>query len=140
MRMLGAVLLLSLCASSWAATCTVSAGGLDFGSYDPFINQALDSAANVSIACDASTAYSIALSPGAGPYEARAMTNGAHQLLYNLYTDATLATVWGDATGDTAIVGGTATTAHHTVYGRIPARQNAYVGTYGDTIVVTLTF
>jgi len=28
----------------------------------------------------------------------------------------------------------------HTVYGRVPGAQNAHVGTYSDTIVVTLTF
>ena len=27
-----------------------------------------------------------------------------------------------------------------TVYGRIPARQNAWVGTYSDTVVVTVEF
>jgi len=137
--MLSAALLM-LAPSLHAATCTVSASGLDFGSYDPFSNQSLDGATTISVACDVGATYSIALSPGAGSYGARAMTNGSYQLLYNLYTDATLATVWGDATGATATVGGAGTVANHTVYGRIPARQNAYVGLYSDTIVVTLTF
>jgi hypothetical protein len=63
-----------------------------------------------------------------------------HQLLYNLYTDATLNTVWGDGTGYSATVSDTQLTAIHTVYGRIPARQNTHVGAYADTIVITLTF
>jgi spore coat protein U-like protein len=29
---------------------------------------------------------------------------------------------------------------NHSVYGRIPARQNAYVGAYADSITVTLNF
>jgi spore coat protein U-like protein len=137
--LLGAALLMTW-QPLWSASCTVSAHGIDFGNYDPFSNQNLDSTANISVVCDVSTTYSVALSPGGGSFGSRVMSNGLHQLLYNLYTDATLATVWGDATGGTAIVGATGLTANHTVYGRIPARQNAYVGFYNDTIVVTLTF
>jgi spore coat protein U-like protein len=68
------------------------------------------------------------------------MTSGIHQLFYNLYIDATLTTVWGDGAGHSATVGATQSVANHTVYGRIPAAQNAHVGVYNDTIVVTLTF
>lgn len=68
------------------------------------------------------------------------MTSGLHQLLYNLYTNATLTTVWGDGTGQSATVGDTQSVANYTVCGRIPARQNAHVGVYNDTIVITLTF
>ena len=126
--------------SLWAATCTVSAGGIAFGGYDPFINQNLDSVGTISINCNVATAYSIALSPGGGSYDERMMTSGIHQLLYNLYTDATLTTVWGDGTGHSATVGGNQAIANHTVYGRVPGAQNAHVGSYNDTIVVTLTF
>jgi spore coat protein U-like protein len=135
----GAVLAL-ICSSSWAATCTVSTSGIAFGGYDPFVAQDVDSVASIGVTCDESTAYSIALSTGAGTYEQRVMTSGLHQLLYNLYTDATLSTVWGDGTGHSAMVGDSQLQATHTVYGRIPARQNPQVGVYGDTIVITLTF
>jgi spore coat protein U-like protein len=37
-------------------------------------------------------------------------------------------------------VSGTGTSSDFTVYGRIPARQNASVGSYSDTITVTITF
>jgi spore coat protein U-like protein len=143
MRLLGvgsgvALSLLSL--SLWAATCTVSTSGIAFGGYDPFVAQDVDSVASIGVTCDVTTSYSIALSTGAGTYEQRVMTSGLHQLLYNLYTDATLSTVWGDGTGHSAMVGDTQLLATHTVYGRIPARQNPPVGVYGDTIVITLTF
>lgn len=137
--LLGVVLSL-ICASSWAATCTLSTGGIAFGGYDPFVAQDVDSVANISVTCDQPTAYSIALSTGGGTYEQRVMTSGLHQLLYNLYTDATLSTVWGDGSGHSATVGDTQLLATYTVYGRIPARQNAHVGVYNDTIVITLTF
>lgn len=136
--LLGGVLLMISC-SLWAA-CTISTSGIAFGGYDPFVNQDVDSAANISVNCDATTPYSIALSTGTGSYEARVMTSGIHHLLYNLYVDATLTTVWGDGTGHSATVSDTQAVANHTVYGRIPARQDAYVGTYSDTIVITITF
>lgn len=136
--MLAAALLL-ISSSPWAA-CTVSTSGIAFGGYDPFVNQDVDSVANISVNCDETTPYSIALSTGTGTYDARVMTSGLHQLLYNLYVDATLTTVWGDGTGHSATVNDNQAVANHTVYGRIPARQDAYVGVYSDTIVITLTF
>lgn len=105
-----------LSTSLWAATCTVSASGIAFGGYDPFVNQDVDSVANISVNCDATTSYSIALSTGTGSYDSRVMTSGIHQLLYNLYIDATLTTVWGDGTGHSAIVSDTQAVANHTVY------------------------
>jgi spore coat protein U-like protein len=140
MRSWLAATLLMTSSSLWAATCTVSTSGIAFGGYDPFVNQHVDSVANISVDCDETTPYSIALSTGAGTYDSRAMTSGIHQLLYNLYIDATLTTVWGDGTGDSATVSDTQAIANHIVYGRIPARQDAYVGVYSDTIVITLTF
>ena len=140
MAWLPGMALLMIAPALWSADCAVNASGMEFGSYDAFSNQSLDGAANISVTCDVGTAYSLALSPGAGSYEVRAMAFGLHRLFYNLYTDATLATVWGDGSGDTAIVAAVAPVASHTVYGRIPARQNAYVGIYADTIVVTVTF
>jgi spore coat protein U-like protein len=126
-------------ASPWAA-CTLTTSGIAFGGYDPFVNQDVDSAANISVTCDETTSYSIALSTGNGTYETRAMTSGLHHLLYNLYVDATLTTVWGDGTGQSATVSDTQSAANYTVYGRIPAGQNPYVGVYSDTIVITVTF
>jgi spore coat protein U-like protein len=135
----GVVLALICCAPS-AASCTLSTSGIAFGGYDPFVSHDVDSVANISVTCDQTTSYSISLSTGSGTYDQRIMTSGLHQLLYNLYTDATLSTVWGDGTGHSATVSDTQLVATHTVYGRIPARQNAHVGAYGDTIVITLTF
>lgn len=134
-----ALLLVAPCA--WS-DCTVGAQGVSFGSYDPFADQDSDGAGNIAVTCDAGLAYSIALSAGGGSHAARAMASGPHTLGYNLFTDPARTTVWGDGTGATATVGGTGTgiTANVTVYGRVPARQNAHVGGYSDAIVVTVTF
>jgi spore coat protein U-like protein len=123
-----------------AVQCNVSVQSLTFGSYDTFSSQPLDSTGNVAVSCDVATAYSIALSPGGGTYASRALASGAHRLDYNAYTDATRTAVWGDGTGGSATVAGSGTSANHTVYGRIFARQNAHIGFYADTLTVTLTY
>jgi spore coat protein U-like protein len=132
--------LLLAASTTWSATCSVSADGVNFGNYDPLSSQSLDSTGNISVICDAATAYSLSLSPGRGSYSARAMSNGLHELFYNLYTDATHTTLWGDGSDSTAVVGTTGINDRHTVYGRIPSRQNAFTGNYADTLVITLTF
>jgi spore coat protein U-like protein len=133
------VALLMATNAAWSA-CAVSTLGINFGSYDPFFQQNLDSTGSVEVSCDAATAYSIALSPGRGAYTSRAMANGNNELFYNLYTSVTHATVWGDGIAGTATVDASGMGIEHTVYGSIPARQNAFSGNYSDTIVVTLTF
>jgi len=128
----------------WAqtVTCSLSVTGVSFGSYDVFSGVALDSTGNIGVNCASGVGYSIALSAGGGSFTQRVMANGTHKLNYNLSTDATRIPVWGDGTGGTAIVNGsgTGTSVNHGVYGRIPARQNATVGSYSDSIIVTVTF
>lgn len=139
-RWLLAVALAITAQQGWAALCSFSATGVAFGSYDVFSNQSVDSTSNIAVTCDVSSSYSISLSPGGGSYASRVMASGGHTLNYNLYTDATRTVIWGDGTGSTATVNGSGITGNHTVYGRIPARQNVYVATYSDTITVTLSF
>ena len=123
-----------------AATCSVSAQGVNFGSYDFTSNQPLDSVGHVLVTCDTSTSYTIALSPGTGTFTNRILQSGTNQLLYNLYTDTTHQTIWGDGSSGTMTVSGSSTNGDYPVYGRVPAGQNPYVGSYSDAITVTLTY
>jgi len=120
----------------------MSAQGVNFGSYDPFGRSSLDGAGNIAVTCDLGVAYAIALSSGGGTYAARVMANGPFLLRYNLYTDASRILVWGDGNGATTTVGGSgaATATNLTIYGRVPAEQNAHVGNYFDSVVATVTF
>lgn len=126
--------------ASHAATCSLNVQPVGFGNYDFQSSQNLDSVGHVIVTCDVSTSFSIALSPGAGSFTARTMQNGVYQLAYNLYTDATQTTVWGDGSGGSAIANGSGTNVDQVVYGSAPAGQNPYVGTYSDVITVTLSF
>jgi spore coat protein U-like protein len=122
------------------AACTVSTTSVAFSVYNVFSTLNDDITATVTIRCRPQAAYSLSLSTGAGTYASRTLTNGSFTLGYNLYIDSTRLTIWGDGSAGTATVSGNARDATHTVYGRIPARQNARVGNYTDTIIVTITY
>lgn len=75
----------------------------------------------------------------------RALVNGASYLSYELYTDNTFSTQWPTnscgtpgSTGQTS--NGLLATNSISLYGSLPGGQNVPVGTYSDTLVVTLNF
>lgn len=143
-------------AAQAAIDCSVSTSGVGFGDYDPLLSTADDSSANLAVTCTRvilvdpfNVSYTLSLSRGSsGTYSPRRMNAGTAWLNYNLYRDAARAQVWGDGTNSTGTVAGSASfvwfqttkTNNHTIYGRVPALQNATAGAYTDTIVLTITF
>lgn len=139
-----------------AIDCTASTSGVGFGDYDPVLTAPDDSTANVVVTCTRqifvdpfNVSYTMALSRGSsGNYASRRMNAGTARLNYNLFRDAARSQVWGDGTNSTGTVAGaqnfvwfqTTQTATHTLYGRVPAQQNATPGSYSDAIVLTITF
>lgn len=126
--------------------CSVSASDLAFGNIDPLINatNATDATTAIAVTCANGTVYDVALDAGtgSGTTTARAMTNGAASLNYALYSDASRTANWGNTSGaDTVSDTGTGATQTLTVYGRVlSGQQSAPVGTYADTITVTITY
>lgn len=138
-------------------TCTVGSSGLSFGAFSPLTlaSSPRDSNATIELGCTwdgtgpAEVSYSIALSSGGGGgFAPRRMASGGHTLDYNLYR-ANYATVWGDGAGATQTESGSWTiatpsvqeTRSHTAYGRISTgQQTAHVGSYSDTVVITLSY
>ncbi len=103
--------------------------------------------ATTTLAWRCSTGFNTAITigpGGSGDQENRALLFGAIPLVYNLFTDVTFGTIWGDGTGTTstvAVVGtGMASVGNTIVYGRIPlaAAQAAVTGIYTDTVLVTI--
>jgi spore coat protein U-like protein len=140
-RVMVAAALMAMAQPGWAA-CNVTAQSVNFGNYIQFVNQPTDSTGNIGITCDASASYTISLSTGgSASYTPRVLTDGTHALDYNLYSDAGHGLIWGNGTGGTnSSVSATDTGGNHIVYGRIPARQIPSVGTYSDSIDVTVDF
>jgi spore coat protein U-like protein len=135
-------------------TCTASATGVVFGTYNPFGSN-VDATGNVHLQCNGiltlgTVDYSIALNKGiyGTGFEPRQMGLAANRLNYNLYTSNGYGTIWGDGSGVTQVVSDSITipplgsnSVDHTIYGRLPGSQtSAAVGSYSDTITVTVTY
>ena len=128
-----------------ADSCRVTATDLDFGAYDSVAATALDGTSTITVTCTAQTPYTIGLDAGTGTsaVTTRTMTgDGAGtQLDYELYTETSRTTVWGDIGGtivaQSALTGGP---LDYTVYGQIPASQYVPAANYADTINVTVDY
>jgi spore coat protein U domain-containing protein, fimbrial subunit CupE1/2/3/6 len=138
-------LLLSILAQ--ADSCNVTAsGGFGFGNYDAFNVSPTDATATnlIALSCNGNGSATINLSTGgSGSYFPRTMTDGIENLNYNLYTSASLTTVWGDGTGGTGNMAMSyhgSTSGSFSVYGRIPAQQNVTPNVYSDAIIVTVLY
>jgi spore coat protein U-like protein len=133
---------IGLFAANAAGACTVNATSFQFGTINPLIATSHDSTSIVTVTCPSLTSYTVALGPGSGTFSQRQMSDGTNTLDYNLYTDSAHTEIWGDGSGSTATVSGQAddTGTDHTVYGRLPHQPTAVVGSYSDSITVTVTY
>jgi spore coat protein U-like protein len=140
------VLLCAACADA-APSCSISATGVSFSTYDVFSAVANDSTGSVTFNCTGS-AHNIVITLSKGSnstFNPRTMTGPASETLnYNLYSDAARTAIWGDGTV------GTTTYANAnppngapvvvTIYGRIPAGQDVRTGSYSDTVTAIINF
>jgi spore coat protein U-like protein len=140
------------------ATCSVTATGVSFGTYDISLATPTDSTGDITVTCSyvapgaaITINYQASLSTGiSGTYSPRQMASGPQRLNYNLFQDAAHSSIWGNGlsgtgtvTGELKVgpgVGNGTRTALLPLYGRVPAAQTVNTGAYSDTIVVTLTF
>ena len=144
-----ALVLTLLPGTAQAMTCEIgSVTELALGTYNVFSSAPLDSSGLLRYTCSdvgVSDTIVIQLSRGSSAtYLPRTLLNGAFVLEYNIYLDAARTSVWGDGSAGTGQhgpvqpVSGNETTLD--VYGRIPPGQNAHVGSYADTVTVTIVF
>jgi len=151
------LLLLGALEARSAADCTVSAVGVNFGIYDPYLNTPEDSVGEITVTCThlsgpaIEVRYTVTLSTGgSGSFAPRRLRAGPALLGYNLWSDPALSSIWGNGSSGTVIisgllkvgpgVGNEIRSAVHPIYGRIPALQDAAEGDYLDSIVATLTY
>jgi spore coat protein U-like protein len=125
-----------------AAICSVSAGTLGFGGYS---GTAVNATAAVSVSCSNGAPYQVGLSGGSHQSgSVRRMAGPLSSFLsYQLYSDSLRTVPWGDGSAQLgARRGGTGSGAAQslTVWGRIPAGQNPAVGSYSDSVVVTVEY
>lgn len=127
-----------------ASSCSVSAGALAFGTYDPLSLVDKDATSTINVTCNLLSPYTLKLNGGSvnANISARQMDDGSsNRLGYQLYTTTLRTTVWGDGTTGSTVTGvGTGLSVPHTVFGRASASQNVPNGSYADTITVSLDF
>jgi spore coat protein U-like protein len=125
------------------ANCSVSAGTLAFGNYDPTAGSPVDATASVGVTCTQGTVASVGLDTGTfGSGGQRRMSDGSAFLAYDLFKDAGRTDPWGDSGGARLTLAAAPSSAARavTVYGRVAASQDLAIGAYTDTVVVTVTF
>lgn len=134
-----------------AATCVVGTSTLAFDTATSAAIAAgnVDAIGAVSVNCTSGSAYTVALSAGAGTgatVASRKMTSGsgatAQLLSYTVYTSAARTTVWGDGTTASAMVAGIGSGVSQSIaaYGRIFQSPLVQAAAYTDTLNVTITY
>lgn len=124
-------------------SCHVSTQDLDFGQYNAVEGGDLNATTDIGVTCTIDTPWTLQLSGGsAGSVLARAMSHGESRLAYNLYTDATRSTVWGNGQqGGTVSGTGSGTAQTRTVHGSIPTGQTQVPGgAYQDLVIATVIY
>lgn len=139
-----------------ALSCSATVTDVSFGTIDLLQGTAIDTTASVAISCSAITLAGVRVCPyigdGSGGRDAshRYLQGPSTTVAYQLYTDATRTTVWGDANlgfgayptidfAGNADGTGTGSTSL-TIYGRIPASQGAVAaGEYVSNFTVADT-
>lgn len=132
-----------------AAQCSVAADPVLFGIHVPTAPGPTDSTGQVNVTCTGVVHdYMMSLSPGGGgSYAQRRLASAlGRSIPYQLFLDPSRTTIWGDGTGGSSPLVGSALKSRRTdsypIYGRIPALQYPLPapGLYNDTILVTISW
>lgn len=137
--------------------CSVSITAVNFGAYAPLSGSPGLATGNVAMSCTGTAGlvvnYAINLGKGnnSAGFSPRKMASGSNRLNYDLYTDPSHNSIWGDGSSGSHNISGSAllvllgllgaVTVNHPVYGQIPASQKSVPpGSYSDAVVVTITY
>jgi spore coat protein U-like protein len=125
-----------------AASCSISGvSNIGFSGYNPTLTST--GTGSISALCSKDTPYTLSLSAGVGTFANRAMSGPVtDKLNYNVFLDAGYTSIFGDGTSTTSSVSATGTGAVQaiTVYGKIPSGQFINVGSYSETLTVSLVY
>ena len=133
-------------------SCTITVADLTFTSYDPTYGVDNDSTGSVTSTCTTGGAVVLTLGQGANadssstdaaPIRRMVGTTGAASgtyLNYGLYQEGGRTTVFGNTSGTGGSFTATGGADVTTVYGRIAKEQAAAVGSFADSVSVTLTY
>lgn len=150
--------------ASLSSSCTLTGGTLSFGAFQPQTSGTTSARGSVVVLCTINTPYDILVSAGNSNNELQRNMAGNvsnDSLQYNIYTDATYATVIGDKTNGTShpmngisdgrpvtnglIAGrnaylGSGRTVTWYFYGQLSNNQYVTPDNYTDNLTVTLSY
>ena len=134
--------------ATYVNSCTVIATDLDFGTQNvSATNVGPTGNGSVSVTCSKGAPYTIGLKPNStnstvGAGTMAGLTSGnVDKVPYQLYSNASLSTVWGDTPGSNTLPG-TGTGAAQpavSVYGKVPS-ANFTPDSYRDTVTVNVRY
>ena len=131
-------------------SCSINSNPMTFGTYDGVVanaSNALEATATVISTCTSGTEALITMNAGASEgsgsddVPVRRMTSEAGDyLVYQVYSDVSRETVWGNTDPTGVALTGTGVPQSLTVYGSIPSAQIVPEGDYSDQIYVTIIY
>jgi spore coat protein U-like protein len=126
-----------------ASNCVIgSVASMDFGSAIS-LGTALATTANILVTCTSGTPYTVELSAGGGTgatTAVRKMTSGANTANYSIYKEVAHTNVFGTGGTEKVSATGNAAAQTYTAYGLVPIQTTPPIGTYTDTVTVTVTY
>ena len=139
-------IVLLVCGRADAAKCTVSTTSINFGTYNVFSINPIDSMGTLTYNCNGGADYvMVTLDAGDnGSFSARLLARNTERLSYNLFVDPSHSVVWGNGTAGTSFHSASdppnKTDVTVPIFGRIPAGQDVSAGTYTDTVTVVINY
>jgi len=143
------ILLLTFSSSVDAAKCSFTAANINFGTYNIIQTSHNTTTGTIHVSCNPAkpVPVTITLSTGSsGNYAQRELSPslaGVDRLRYNIFTDASYSTIFGNGTGGSQILlNAVSRTApwNVTYYGRIPAGQDVSADLYTDILTMSVDF
>lgn len=123
--------------------CAISATALSFGTSGT-LSANIDQSATLSVTCSNTTPYSVGLDAGSvsgSTVATRLLGSGAATVQFQLYSDSSRTTVWGNTLGTNTVSGtGTGSSQSLTVYGEVPPQATPAANTYTSTVTASVTF
>ena len=131
-----------------AISCVMAVtANIAFDDYDTTAADHLQSTGTMTSTCTSGGAAKITMGLGSGGHSdssdsspMRQMTNGASKLRYDLFSENSYTTAWGNTSGTGKAFTGTGSVQTFTAYAQIPKNQTVISGTYNDSVAVTLTY
>jgi spore coat protein U-like protein len=126
-----------------AATCTISATTMNFGTYMP--TASTTSTSTLTVNCPSGATYAVSLSAGTSSGSSvtsrRVIQNpGGYENSFTLSRDAARTLNWGQTVGTDTLAGvGTGSAQAITVYGYMASAEYGAPGTYNDTITASVS-